>query len=159
MISLSTRAKEAIKTSLAIVIVYWIAMQMGWDKPYWAGFTVITINIMSAGVSLTRGIARTLGTLVGAVAGLVIMGLFPQNRWLMMVCMSLYLGFGTYMLTGKSLSYFWFLAAFTCMIIVGVSSPPESQSVFQVAVLRTQETALGALTYIRLGQRKVATRM
>ena len=51
------------------------------------------------------------------------------------------------MLTGKNQSYFWFLAAFTCLIIVGVSSPPESQSVFQVAVLRTQETALGALVY------------
>ena len=97
MISLSTRAKEAIKTSLAIVIVYWIAMQMDWDKPYWAGFTVITINMLSAGVSLTKGITRTLGTLVGAVAGLVFAGLFPQDRWLMMGGMSLFLGFGTYL--------------------------------------------------------------
>lgn len=54
---LSTPAKETIKTSLAMVIVYGIAMQMGWDKPYWAGFTLVTINVLSAGVSLTRGIA------------------------------------------------------------------------------------------------------
>ena len=147
MIPLSTRTKEAIKTGLAMVIVYAIAMQMGWDNPYWAGFTVVTINVLSAGVSLTRGVTRTLGTLVGAVAGLAIMGLFPQERWWLMVCLSLYLGFCTYMLTGKHQSYFWFLAAFTCLIIVGVSSPPESQSVFQIAVLRTQETALGALVY------------
>ena len=79
MFPLSTRAKEAIKTSLAMVIAYWIAMQMGWDKPYWAGFTVVTINVLSAGVSLTRGITRTLGTLVGAVAGLAIIGLIPQR--------------------------------------------------------------------------------
>ena len=147
MIPLSTRSKEAIKTGLAMVIVYAIAMQMGWDKPYWAGFTVVTISVLSGGMSLSRGVARTLGTLVGAVAGLAIMGLFPQERWWLMVCLSLYLGFCTYMLTGKHQSYFWFLAAFTCLIIVGVSSPPESQSVFQVAVLRTQETALGALVY------------
>ena len=147
MIPLSTRSKEAIKTGLAMVIVYAIAMQMGWDKPYWAGFTVVTISVLSGGMSLSRGVARTLGTLVGAVAGLAIMGLFPQERWWLMVCLSLYLGFCTYMLTGKHQSYFWFLAAFTCLIIVGVSSPPESQSAFQVAVLRTQETALGALVY------------
>jgi uncharacterized membrane protein YccC len=144
---LSTRAKEAIKVGLAMVIVYAIAMQMGWDKPYWAGFTVVTISVLSAGVSLSRGIMRTMGTLVGAVAGLAIMSLFPQERWWLMVCVSLYVGFCTYMLTGKRQSYFWFLAAFTCLIIVGVSSPPESQSAFQVAVLRTQETALGAVVY------------
>ncbi len=147
MFPLSTRTKEAIKTSLAMVIAYWIAMSMGWDKPYWAGFTVVTINILSAGVSLTRGITRTLGTLVGGLAGLAIMGLFPQDRWWLMICVSLYVGFCTYMLTGKNQSYFWFLASFTCLIIIGVNSPPESQSAFQVAVLRTQETAMGALVY------------
>jgi uncharacterized membrane protein YccC len=51
------------------------------------------------------------------------------------------------MLTGKNQSYFWFLASFTCLIIIGVNSPPESQSAFQIAVLRTQETAMGALVY------------
>ena len=137
MIALSKRAKEAIKVALAMVIVYAIAMQMGWDKPYWAGFTVVTINVLSTGVSLGRGLARSLGTLVGALAGLVIIGLFPQERWWLMLCVSLYLGFCTYLLTGKNQSYFWFLAAFTCLIIIGVSSPPESQSVFQLAVLRT----------------------
>ena len=147
MFPLSTRVKEAIKVGLAMVIIYAIAMSMGWDKPFWAGITVVTINILSAGVSLSRGVARTLGTLVGAVAGLAIMGLFPQERWWLTSCLSLYVGFCTYMLTGKHQSYFWFLAAFTCLIIVGVSSPPESQSAFQVAVLRTQETALGALVY------------
>ena len=37
MLPLSARTREAIKTGLAMVIVYAIAMQMGWDKPYWAG--------------------------------------------------------------------------------------------------------------------------
>jgi len=148
MIALSTRAKEAIKVAFAMVVVYGIAMQMGWDKPYWAGFTVVTINVLSAGVSITRGLARSLGTLVGAVAGLVIIGLFPQERWWLMLCLSLYLGFCTYLLTGKNQSYFWFLAAFTCLIIIGVSSPPESQTAFQLAMLRTQETALGAVVYV-----------
>jgi len=45
MIALSRRAKEAIKVALAMVLVYAIAMQMGWDKAYWAGFSVVTVNI------------------------------------------------------------------------------------------------------------------
>jgi uncharacterized membrane protein YccC len=64
-----------------------------------------------------------------------------------MICVSLYVGFCTYMLTGKGQSYFWFLAAMTCLVIIALSSPPESQSAFQIAVLRTQQTALGAVVY------------
>jgi len=37
MISLSTPAKEAIKTGLAMVIVFGIAFLLGWDKPEWGG--------------------------------------------------------------------------------------------------------------------------
>ncbi len=148
MTILSRRTKEAIKTGLAIVIVYWIAMEMGWDKPYWAGITVVTINIMSAGVTLVRGVARSLGTLVGAVAGVALICLFPQERWWAMAGLSLWVGFCTYMLKGKSQSYFWFLAAMTCVVIVGVSSPPDSATVFQTAILRTQETAMGAVVYL-----------
>jgi uncharacterized membrane protein YccC len=147
MIPLSTRAKEAIKTGLAMVIVYGVAMQMGWDKPYWAGFTVVTINVLSAGVSLSRGMARSLGTLVGAVVALLIIGLFPQERWSLMLCASLCLGFCTYMLTGKSRSYFWFLVALTFLIIIAVNSPPDAETAFQLAQTRTSETAMGALVY------------
>ena len=37
MISLSTRAKEAIKTGLVMVTVFAIAFLFGWDKPEWGG--------------------------------------------------------------------------------------------------------------------------
>jgi len=37
MISLSTRAKEAIKTGLAMVIVFAIAFFFGWNDPKWGG--------------------------------------------------------------------------------------------------------------------------
>jgi len=147
MIPSSTPVKEAIKTGLAMVIVYGVAMQMGWDKPYWAGFTVVTINVLSAGVSLTRGIARSLGTLVGAVVALLIIGLFPQERWWLMICVSLFVGFCTYMFTGKNQSYFWFMVALTGLIIIAVNSPPDAETAFHFSVTRTSETALGALVY------------
>jgi len=37
---LSRRTKESIKTALAMSIAYGIALQMDWDRPYWAGFAV-----------------------------------------------------------------------------------------------------------------------
>ncbi|MDH3903389.1 MAG: hypothetical protein OES90_09235 [Xanthomonadales bacterium] len=37
--SLSTKAKEAIKTGLAIMLVYSIALSLGWLSPSWASGT------------------------------------------------------------------------------------------------------------------------
>ncbi len=66
MFPLSTRAKEAIKLGLAMVIAYWIAMQLGWEKPFWAALTVATASVLSTGQSLGRATMRALGTAVGA---------------------------------------------------------------------------------------------
>ena len=68
MISLTTRSKEAIKTGLAMAITYGIALQAGWDKPFWAGFAVAMISLSTAGQSLNKGAMRMLGTLVGLAA-------------------------------------------------------------------------------------------
>ena len=62
----STRTKEAIKTGLAMTIAYGIALQMDWDRPYWAAFAVAFISLPTAGQSLHKGALRMLGTLVAA---------------------------------------------------------------------------------------------
>jgi uncharacterized membrane protein YccC len=146
MVFLTTRTKEAIKTGLAMAITYGIALQMGWDKPYWAGFAVAMISLSTAGQSLNKGAMRMLGTLVAVAAALTFLALFSQHRWWFMVFLSLYVGFCTYMLTGKKLVYFWFVSAFVC-ILISVEGGANSQNAFYTALLRAQETGLGILVY------------
>ena len=43
-----TRAKEAIKLGLAMVIAYGIALGMGWLNPYWAAFAVAIEKIVKS---------------------------------------------------------------------------------------------------------------
>ena len=143
---LSIKAKEAVKTALAMTSSYGIALGMGWDKPMWAGFAVAMISLSTAGQSLNKGVMRMLGTLVAVVAALTLLALFPQDRWLFMLVLSLYVGFCTYMVMGNRYQYFWFVSAFVCMIIA-FESGAESQQAFQIAVLRAQETGLGILVY------------
>ncbi|MDJ0610954.1 MAG: FUSC family protein [Kiloniellales bacterium] len=143
---LSRRAKEAIKTGLAMTIAFGIALAMDWEKPYWSGFAVAMISLATVGQSLNKGAMRMLGTLVAAVVALGFLALFPQQRWLMMGALSAYLGLCTYMIAGNSRVYFWFVSAFVCVVII-VSSGPTSQSAFQIAIERTQETGLGILVY------------
>ena len=90
---LSVRFKEAIKTALAMAIAIGIALAMDWDKPVWAGFAVALISLSTAGESVNKGAMRILGTLAGAVASLIIIGLFPQDRWAYIALLSIFLGF------------------------------------------------------------------
>jgi len=146
MCVLSRRAKEAIKTGLAMAIAFGIALGMDWEKPYWAGFAVAMISLSTAGQSLNKGAMRMLGTLVAAAVALTLLALFPQDRWLSMIALSVYLAVCTYMVTGKTRQYFWYVSAFVCIIII-VSGGPSSESAFLVAVERAQETGMGILVY------------
>ncbi|MGD8994190.1 MAG: FUSC family protein [Syntrophobacterales bacterium] len=146
MIPLSTRSKESIKTALAMTIAYGIALYMDWEKPHWAGIAVAMISLSTVGQSLNKGAMRMLGTLVAATAALIFLALFFQARWWMMLGLSLYVGFCTYMLTGKKYQYAWFVSGFVCLVI-GVNAGTSAEQAFQIAVERTQETGMGILVY------------
>ena len=99
--ALSRKAKEAIKTALAMTLSYGIALSLGWDKPYWAGFSVAFVSLATSGQSLNKGAYRMLGTLMAGVVSLAIIALAPQNRWLFITLLSAWVGFCTYMTWGK----------------------------------------------------------
>jgi uncharacterized membrane protein YccC len=143
---LSTRTKESIKTALAMTIAYGIALQMDWDKPYWAGFAVAFISLSTVGQSLNKGAMRMLGTLFALVVSLLIIALFVQDRWLFMAALSGWIGFCTYRMGVSKRSYFWFLAGFASAVIAfdGGTDPINA---FDIAVLRAEETGLGVLAY------------
>jgi uncharacterized membrane protein YccC len=146
MFSLSTRAKESIKTGLAMTIAYGIALSMNWEKPYWAGFAVAMISLATAGQSLNKAALRMAGTLVTTIVALVLIALFSQDRWLFMLFLSFYVGICTYMMGGAKHKYLWHVCGFVCAVIC-MSAGPNSTRAFETAVLRVQETGLGILVY------------
>jgi uncharacterized membrane protein YccC len=145
MFSLSTRTKEAIKTSLAMVIAFGLSLWMDWDRPYWAAFAVAFISLDTTGASLNKGAMRMLGTLVAILAAFTFLALFPQQRWLFVAAVSLYVGLCAYMMTGKKRQYFWYASGFICVVIAVHAS--NSLAAFQIAVERAQETGTGVLIY------------
>ena len=50
--NMSRRAKDSIKTALAMTIAYGIALSMDWDNPYWAGFAVAFVSLSTIGMSM-----------------------------------------------------------------------------------------------------------
>ena len=143
---LSAKAKESIKTALAMTIAYSIALSMDWDRPYWAGFAVAMVSLATVGQSMNKAALRMFGTLVGMVVALTFIALFAQERWAFILLLSTYAGFCAYMMSGSRNAYFWHVSAFVCVIIC-MDGGPHAANAFQTAMLRTQETGLGILVY------------
>jgi uncharacterized membrane protein YccC len=144
--TLSHDIRESIKTALAMTLVYGIGLQMGWDKPYWAGFAVAFISLATVGQSFNKGALRMVGTVMGAVVALTLIALFAQQRWLFILFLSLWFGLCTYMMAGSRYQYFWFVGGFVSLII-GVDGGPDAGNAFAIAMLRLQQTGLGIGVY------------
>jgi uncharacterized membrane protein YccC len=143
---LSDRVKTAVKTALAVVLAYGVALSMDWEHAYWAAFAVAFCTLSTVGESLNKGLLRLSGTFLGGAAAITLIALFPQERWLFLVGMSLFTGFCTYMMYGTSRWYFWNVAGVSLPLLAlsGASNPLND---FQVVLLRGEETALGLVSY------------
>lgn len=145
MLTLSTNTKEAIKIALAITLAYYIALRYSWMSPTWSAISIAMISLPTSGQSFHKGALRMGGTLLALVAGLFFLGLFPQDRWLFFISITPYLAFVSYKMTGKNGQYFWFVAAFVCMMIT--TAGPSSEHAFEFAVFRTLETLIGIILW------------
>jgi uncharacterized membrane protein YccC len=65
-----------VSVCLAPYIAFWLEL----DDPYWAGTTAALVCQPQLGASLRKGWFRMVGTVVGAVAIVVLTACFPQNR-------------------------------------------------------------------------------
>ncbi len=144
---LSDRVKTAIKTALATVLAYGIALSMDWGHAYWAAFAVAFLYPVDCRRIAEQGFACGLsGTLLGSLAAVTLIALFSQDRWLFLIGMSIFTGFCTYMMPGNPRWYFWNVAGLSAPLIAlaGGSDPLND---FQTAITRSEETALGILSY------------
>ncbi len=91
---MNDKIKFAIKVSLSLTLAYLIPFAMGWPQASTAATTVMLIaSTGSRRESLAKGTLRVLGTLVGAVVGLLLVGLFAQDRLLYMLSVSVVVSF------------------------------------------------------------------
>ena len=143
---LSDRVKTAIKTALATVLAYGVALSMDWEHAYWAAFAVAFCTLSTVGESLNKGLLRLSGTLLGSLAAITLIALFPQDRWLFLIGMSIFTGFCTYMMPGTSRWYFWYVAGFSVPLLA-LAGGADPLNDFQTVITRSEETTLGIVSY------------
>ena len=117
MITLSTKAKEAIKVGLAIVIAYYTSLRFEFFSSTWLATSVAFVSLPTFGQSLRQGAMRMGGTLLAFVVGLAYLAFFPQDRWLFLLAFTPYLFVVAYMVQNPKHAYFWFVAGFVSIRI------------------------------------------
>jgi uncharacterized membrane protein YccC len=134
------------KTLLAFYLTGWLAMRFALPQPSTAMLTTIIVANRQSGMVLAKSFYRGIGTLAGAVAALVIVGLFPQQRELFLLALSLWIGLcaGGATLHRNFKSYAFVLAGYTAAIVAVpvINNPP---GVFASAVARLSEVMLALL--------------
>jgi len=142
----SPPTRYAIKTALSLTLAYLLPMAMGWPQPQTAATTVMLIAATGmVSESLQKGVLRVLGTVAGAIIGLSLIALFPQDRLLYLLAASLVVTFVIYLYgvyQGDS-TVFMLTAVVTLMVFNG----GDAEGAFIYGIDRAFMTAFGVVVY------------
>ncbi len=133
---------------LALYVAFWLEL----ENAFWAGLTAAIVCQPHLGASLRKGWYRMIGTVVGAVAIVVLTACFPQDRALFLLALALWCAACAFVATllHNFASYSAALAGFTAAIIaadeLGATGGPNADAVFLLAVYRASEICIGIVS-------------
>jgi len=133
-----------------MVLAYLIPFSQGWAQAHVAAVTVIIIAAMgSVSNSVMKGAMRLVGTLIGAVIGMTLIALFPQDRMLYLITLSVTVTAVLYVLRAyKGDTSIFMLAAMTMMLVF---KNGEVDDIFIYGMDRTFMTTFGITVYTLVG--------
>jgi uncharacterized membrane protein YccC len=134
----------------AVLLALFLAFRLELENPAWAGTTAAIVCQPAVGAALRKARARMMGTVIGAVAMILITIAFPQDRGGFLGSLTLWLaacGVAATLLRNFS-TYAGALAGFTAVVIAADVLGPAGgagNTVLLVGVSRAAEILLGIL--------------
>lgn len=143
---MNDKSKFATKVALSLTLAYLIPFAMGWPQASTAATTVMLIaSTGSRRESLAKGTLRVLGTLVGAVIGLLLVGMFAQDRFMYMLSVSVVVSFIFYFRNAYQKDPT--LLALTGVMTLMMSNGGDAEGAFMYGVDRAYMTIFGVVLY------------
>ncbi len=126
--------------SLALFVSLWISL----PNPYWAVATVYIASNPLSGATRSKAIFRVMGTLIGAVAAVIMVPNLANAPVLLVLAMASWAALCLYisLLDRSPRSYVFMLAGYTAALI-GFPTVNVPDTIFDVALARTEEIILG----------------
>jgi len=135
-----------LRCAIAVSAAIWIGHLPGLvtNESQWILITVLVVMQPVAGGSIVKGILRSFGTFVAAIAAILLFGLFSQDPPLLLAGLFLSQALGGYGFSGPRYQYAWFVFAFTTAIVLGEALTGSGQ-VETVAFQRATMVGIGIL--------------
>ncbi|ASK34524.1 hypothetical protein CEK62_09070 [Alcanivorax sp. N3-2A] len=132
------------KTFTAAMLALYIALLFDLPRPYWAMTTVYVVANPLTGATLSKALYRTLGTLLGAGAAVVMVPALVNAPELLILAVAVWTGCLLYfsMLDRTPRSYVFMLAGYT-LSLVALPELNTPGAIFEVAVARAEEIIVG----------------
>jgi uncharacterized membrane protein YccC len=134
----------SVKTFSAAMLALYIALKLELPRPYWAMATVYIVSNPFVGATTSKALYRTLGTMLGAAASVVLVPPLVGTPYLLSAAIALWMGVMLYVsITDRTArSYVCLLAGYT-LPLIAFSTVTDPTTVFDIAVTRTEEIVLG----------------
>lgn len=139
--------RYALRNTLAMCLALWIAFVLQLDEPYWALTSAAVVSFPTVGGVISKSIGRIFGSLLGAMASLLIAGCL-NDPWLFTLSIASWLGLCTYISNHyqNNVSYAFALAGYTAAIIVfSTVNITDTRQIFDITQARVCEVITGIL--------------
>jgi uncharacterized membrane protein YccC len=140
----ASEALFSVKSFAAAMLALYVSMRIGLSRPFWALMTAYIVAAPFSGPTRSKGLYRAGGTILGALAALVIVPQFANAPELLTLAIALWIGTCLYfsLLDRTPRSYFVMLAGYTAALIA-FPAVDHPGTIFDLALARVEEILLG----------------
>jgi uncharacterized membrane protein YccC len=126
------------------LLALFLSFAIGLERPFWAMVTVYIASQPLSGASVSKGVFRLIGTVIGAGVAVLMVPAFVNAPVLLTLALAFWVGLCLFvsLLDRTPRSYLFMLAGYTAAF-VGFPAAGHPEGVFDTAVLRAQEIGLG----------------
>ena len=138
------RGLEATEAAASVTLAVLAALALHADAPWWAGLSAFIVSKAAPLAAVSRGIMRIIGSIVGALAALVLLRLFVY-QWLPF-CLSLFAlsCIGSFGFVSSRFGYAWLVGTVTACLVM-LMSFDQPHGAFNTAVNRVAEVTIGTV--------------
>jgi uncharacterized membrane protein YccC len=134
----------SVKSFAAAMLALYVSMRIDLPRPFWAMMTAYIVGAPFAGPTRSKGLYRAAGTVLGALATLVMVPLFANAPELLTLAIALWVGVCLYfsLLDRTPRAYFVMLAGYTAALIA-FPAVDHPGAIFDLTLARVEEILLG----------------
>src|SRR5262245_41420364 len=136
------RGTEAAGAALSVTLAVLAAFVVHSDEPWWAAISAWMVTRSTLAVALSRGVMRIIGSAVGAIIAVIVLGLFAYDPLPFCLCLFAMAWVGLVGFAKSRHGYAWLISAITGSLVMLIALD-QPQTAFTTAVNRMADVTIG----------------